>query len=102
MRRLRLLALLAGALVPLVIAATSCSGKHRFEIQSNTCWIMSVDKQNLSVATDCGNANFSVSGVIYCVRVLMLSDTGYVRVRIDGGPWAEAVGPPGIAETCRQ
>jgi hypothetical protein len=53
------------------------------------------------VTNDCGTQNFRVAGEIHCVAVTNLSDTGYVRVRLDDGAWAESSAPRGTAETCR-
>jgi hypothetical protein len=42
-----------------------------------------------------------VAGTIDCVEVTLQSDTGYVRVRIDEGPWALVNTPRGTAKVCR-
>jgi hypothetical protein len=42
-----------------------------------------------------------VAGTIHCVRVTNQADTGYVRVRIDGGPWSESTNAHGTAIACR-
>lgn len=88
-------------LAVLAFAGAGCSERHRFSIQSNTCWIATIDHQNGAVTNDCGNQNFRVAGDVHCVAVTNLSDTGYVRVRIDDGAWAESSAPRGTAEACR-
>ncbi|MEQ1833076.1 MAG: hypothetical protein ABL977_08460 [Candidatus Eisenbacteria bacterium] len=85
----------------LVCTLTGCSKRHRISIQSNTCWIATIDKQSGAVTNDCGPQDFRVAGEIHCVAVTNLADTGFVRVRIDDGAWAESSAPRGTAETCR-
>jgi uncharacterized lipoprotein YajG len=97
-KRLPTLCVLMLMALPLL---TGCSKRHRIEFQSNTCWIASIDRQNTTVMNECGSVNFKVAGEIQCVRVTNLSDTGYVRVRIDDGLWAESTAPRGTVETCR-
>ncbi len=101
MRRSLASALLASLLVFAALAGPGCAKRHRIVIESNTCWISVIDKQSSAVTNDCGNATFRVAGEVRCVSVTNLNDTGYVRVRLDEGAWAESTAPKGIAETCR-
>ncbi len=89
------------AAVLLLAALTGCAKRHHIRIESNTCWIARIDKDKAAVTNDCGSQNFRVAGEIHCVAVTNLSDTGYVRVRIDDGAWSENSTPRGTAETCR-
>ena len=100
-RRIVASALLAGLAILAVFAASGCTRSHKIAIQSNTCWIAKIDKQAAATSEDCGNANFRVAGDIHCVVLTNLTDTGYVRVRIDEGAWVESTTPRGTAETCR-
>lgn len=93
--------LLAALLAALALASAGCAKRHHISIESNTCWITTIDRQKSAVINDCGNTNYRVAGDIRCVAVTNLSDTGYVRVRIDEGAWAESSAPRGTAETCR-
>jgi hypothetical protein len=85
----------------MALAAAGCAKNHRILIESNTCWIAKIDRQAAATSEDCGNATFRVAGDIHCVVLTNLTDTGYVRVRIDEGPWAESTTPRGSVETCR-
>jgi hypothetical protein len=80
---------------------SGCAKRHRIEFQSNTCWIATIDRQGSTIINECGSMSFRVAGEIQCVAVTNLADTGYVRVRIDGGRWAESALPRGTAEICR-
>ena len=100
-RRILAGALLTSLLALLSLLGAACSKDHRFHIESNTCWGVSLDDQNGTVANDCGNATFRVAGSMQCVRIRNLTDTGYVRVRIDEGPWVESTAPQGAVKTCR-
>ena len=93
--------LFAGLLAWTALAALGCAKRYRIEIQSNTCWTWSADDQGSTVTRDCGNANYRVAGKIDCVTLSNITDTGYVRVRIDGGPWSESTAPRGVAKACR-
>ena len=83
------------------LAAAGCAKNHRIVIESNTCWLAKIDGQSSSISEECGDARFRVAGEMKCVVVTKTTDTGYVRVRIDEGPWVETTAPRGTAETCR-
>jgi hypothetical protein len=101
MRRVLASLLLAALPAVLALAAAGCAKRHHIEIQSNTCWITTIDRQTAEVIHNCGNSNYRVAGEIHCVATTNLSDTGFVRVRIDDGPWVQSTAPRGTAETCR-
>ncbi len=101
MRRLLVRVVPVLGLAMLASVGLGCSKRHHISIQSNTCWIATIDRQSDAVTNDCGTQNFRVAGEIHCVAVTNLSDTGYVRVRLDDGAWAESSAPRGTAETCR-
>ena len=101
MRRKPASGVLASLLVFVVLAGTGCAKKHKIEIASDTCWVMSVDGQVTSISDDCGPATFRVAGEIQCVSVRNTTDSGYVRVQIDDGGWVESSVPLGTASTCR-
>ncbi len=101
MRRILASAVLAGLLVFTMLAAASCAKSHRIFIESNTCWVAKIDRQAAATSDDCGNATYRVAGDIHCVVLTNLTDTGYVRVRIDEGAWVESTTPRGTVETCR-
>jgi hypothetical protein len=91
-------ALLAG----LALAGSGCTNNdHHVAVESNSCWIAVFDRQAASGSNDCGNSSYRVAGNIHCVRVTNQADTGFVRVRIDGGQWVESTAPHGTAEVCR-
>lgn len=94
----RLALLLVLSLVALLVG--SCSNTHHLNIDSDTCWFMTVDGQTEAVSRDCGNANFKIIGGFHCIRVTNLGPTGYVRIRVDGGPWTAKVDPNSTAESC--
>ncbi len=100
-RRILASAVLAGLLVFTALAAAGCAKSHHIVIESNTCWIAKIDRQAAATSEDCGNATFRVAGDIHCVVLSNLTDTGYVRVRIDDGGWVESTAPRGTVETCR-
>ena len=89
-------------LVILALLVGSCSNTHHLNIESDTCWLMSIDGQTEAVSRDCGNANFKIIGGFHCVRVTNLGPDGTVRIRVDGGPWTTKVGPQETAESCRR
>ncbi len=89
------------ALAILAFAGIGCSKRHRISIQSDSCWIVVIDKDLGAVSSDCGNQNFRVAGEIHCVAITNRDTLGFVRVRIDDGPWAENALPLGTAEICR-
>ena len=80
---------------------TGCAKRHKIAIESNTCWIGVLDKQRAEPLSACGSANYRIAGDISCIAVTLLSDTGFVRVRIDDGPWYTANTPRGTTEACR-
>jgi len=82
-------------------ALAGCAKRHHIAIESNTCWITTIDRQRDAVINNCGNSNYRVAGEIHCVSITNLNDTGFVRVRLDDGAWAESSTPRGTAETCR-
>jgi len=96
--RLFTLALIAAA----ALLMGSCSSTHHLNIESDTCWLMVIDGQTEAVTRDCGNANYKIIGGFHCVRVTNLGPTGYVRIRVDGGPWTAKVAVNEVAESCRQ
>ncbi|MCC6348914.1 MAG: hypothetical protein IT347_04880 [Candidatus Eisenbacteria bacterium] len=97
-RKLALLLLLATVLAG-SLATGGCSKRYRIEIQSDTCWDGQIDEgQGIF---DCGNSSYKVIGALRCVRVQKKTAAGYVRVRIDSGPWAETSEPNGIVQVCR-
>ena len=100
-RRLLACSLLATLAVVISLSGAACAKRHRFSIDSDTCWSAAIDDQTGTVANDCGNATFRVAGDFQCVRIRNLTDTGYVRVRIDDGPWVATSGPQGTAKVCR-
>ena len=91
------LALLAAA----ALLMGSCSSTHHLNIESDTCWLMTIDGTSESVTRDCGNANYKIIGGFNCVRVTNLGPTGYVRIRVDGGPWSSKVSVNEVAESCK-
>ena len=97
-RTVALLLLLAVALTA-VVAANGCSKRYRIEIQSDTCWDGVIDEGQ--TIFDCGNSSYKVVGALRCVRAQKRTSAGYLRVRIDGGPWAETTDPQGIVQVCR-
>lgn len=100
-RRTLSAALLAALLAWTGLATVGCAKRYKIEVQSNTCWTWSADGQGSTVSRDCGNASYKVAGKIDCVTIENITDTGYVRIRIDGGTWAESSAPRGVAKACR-
>ena len=100
-RRVVASVLLACLLGLAALAAAGCAKNHRIRIESSTCWFARIDGQSSSISEECGNVNFRVAGEMKCVVVTMTTDTGYVRVRIDDGPWVESSAPRGTVESCR-
>lgn len=99
MKRTLVLALLLAAALAAALAAGGCSKRYRIEIQSDTCWNGVIDEGQ--TIFDCGNSSYKVVGAMKCVRVQKATNEGYVRVRIDGGPWAETTAPLGVVQVCR-
>jgi hypothetical protein len=100
----RILALLVLAILVAIVAffGSGCLGNdHHVEIQSNTCWLVVFDHSSDAVDVQCGKGNYRIAGTIHCVRVTNQADTGFVRVRIDGGAWSESDDPHGTAIACR-
>jgi hypothetical protein len=93
-----LLLLLAAAL-SLALPLAGCSKRYRVQIESDTCWDGVIDEGQ--TIYDCGNASYKVIGTMKCVRVQKKTNNGYVRVRIDSGPWSETTDPQGIVQVCR-
>ena len=96
------LMIVAALLAGLALAGSGCTGNdHHVTIESSSCWIAVFDQQTASESNSCGNGSYRVAGNIHCVTVTNQADTGYVRVRIDSGPWSESTAPRGTAEACR-
>lgn len=87
------------AALSLALGASGCSKRYRVQVESDTCWDGVIDEGQ--AIYDCGNATYKVIGTMKCVRVQKKTNAGYVRVRIDGGPWAETTDPLGIVQVCR-
>ena len=88
--------------VALAATGSGCSTEFRIEVQSSTnCWRMSVDNQNTSEDDRCQSTSYRVVGNFKCVRVQNLSDFGFVRVRINNGPWSESTLPLGSVQSCK-
>ena len=95
--RVRVIAALA-----LLLAAGGCAKRHRIQVQSDTCWDGIIDHQDTAHIGTCGDATYRVAGDIHCVVVQkQKADTGYLRIRIDEGPWSETTDPLGIVQVCR-
>lgn len=99
MKRILVLSLLLAAILTAAFAAGGCSKRYRIEIQSDTCWNGVID-EGQSIF-DCGSSSYKVVGALKCVRVQKSTTEGYVRVRIDGGPWGETTAPFGVVQVCR-
>lgn len=99
MKRTLVLALLLGAALLAAVTTGGCSKRYRIEIQSDTCWNGVIDEGQ--TIFDCGNSSYKVIGQLKCVRVQKATADGYLRVRIDSGPWAETTAPAGIVQVCR-
>ncbi len=99
MKRTLVLALLLGAALLAAVATGGCSKRYRIEIQSDTCWNGVIDEGQ--TIFDCGSSSYKVIGQLKCVRVQKATADGYLRVRIDSGPWAETTAPAGIVQVCR-
>ncbi len=99
MKRTLVLSLLLAAALAAALAAGGCSKRYRIEIQSDTCWNGVIDEGQ--TIFDCGNSSYKVVGALNCVRVQKTTTEGYVRVRIDSGPWAETTAPQGVVQVCR-
>jgi len=82
------------------LALAGCAKRHHITVESNICWFAVIDRQSDAVINDCGSKNYRVAGDIHCISITGLADTGFVRVRVDEGPWATATAR-GTAETCR-
>ena len=101
MRRVLASLLLAALTAVCVFAGSGCSKRHHIAVESNTCWILTIDRQRNAVINDCASTTYRVAGDIHCVAVTNLNDTGFVRVRIDDGAWSESRTARGTAEACR-
>ena len=99
MKRTFVLSLLLAAVLAAALAGGGCSKRYRIEIQSDTCWDGVIDDGQ--TIFDCGNSSYKVIGALKCVRVQKRTTNGYVRVRIDGGPWGETTDPLGVVQVCR-
>ena len=93
---------LAVLFLAMAVAGSGCSTEYRIQVESGgNCWRMSVDNQNTSEDDRCVSTSYRVVGNFKCVRVQNLSDFGYVRVRINNGPWSESTLPLGSVQTCK-
>lgn len=79
--------------------ASSCSKTSRIEIQSDTCWDGKVNDDQAVNA--CGNASYKIVGKLGCSSFQKQTVDGYLRVRVDGGPWAETTAPNGLVRVCK-
>lgn len=99
MKRIALVLLLLAVALTAVLASNGCSKRYRIEIQSDTCWNGAIDDSQTIYG--CGNSSYKVLGAMRCVRMQKSTNAGYLRVRIDKGPWAETTDPLGIVQVCR-
>jgi hypothetical protein len=79
-------------------AASGCSKQHKIQIESDTCWYGLVNREQ--AVTDCGNSSYKILGALGCVRIQKQTANGYLRVRIDTGPWAQTTDSYGIVQVC--
>ena len=94
--------LLAALFAALAVAGSGCSTEFRIQVESATnCWRMSVDNQNTSEDDRCVSTSYRVVGNFKCVRVQNLETNGFVRVRINNGPWSESTLPQGSVQACK-
>ena len=98
--------LLAVLFIVAAFAGSGCSTEFRIQVESadapnNNCWRMSVDNQNTSEDDRCQSTSYRVVGNFKCVRVQNLSTFGFVRVRINNGPWSESTLPEGSVQACK-
>jgi hypothetical protein len=82
-----------------LLATNGCSKRYRIQVESDTCWDGLIDEGE--TIFDCGNSSYKVIGQLRCVRLQKKTDAGYLRVRIDSGPWASTTAPLGIVQVCR-
>jgi hypothetical protein len=94
-KRLVVAAALCLALVPLA----GCSRTYHIQIQSDTCWEGLVNGDQF--LSDCGDSNYKVVGKLTCMRVSKITANGYLRMRVDGGPWAETTQDHGVLQICQ-
>ena len=91
------------ALVALLMLGTAfvpaCSRRFRIEVQSDVCWDGRINN-DLGINA-CGNATYKVVGSLTCVKVQKQTIAGYLRLRVDGGAWAETTEPMGLVQVCR-
>lgn len=92
------LTLLIGLML-LLAAGSGCSQRTRIEVQSDTCWSGFVDRQ--ARLEECGDKSYRVTGNMDCVSLSKQTPEGYLRVRIEGGPWAETTAAFGTVSVCR-
>ncbi len=94
--------LLAALFIVAAGAGSGCSTEFRIQVESGgNCWRMSVDNQNTSEDDRCQTTSYRVVGNFKCVRVQNLNDFGFVRVRINNGPWSESTLPNGSVQSCK-
>lgn len=101
MRRVLASAVLSLLVAVPLIGVSGCAKRHRISIESDSTWLATIDRQSTAVISDSGNATFRVAGEVHCVSITNRRTTGFVRVRIDEGAWAETGVPLGTVETCR-
>jgi len=97
--RVRTRLMLLVALTLLLAASSGCSERTRIEVQSDTCWSGFVDRQ--ARLEQCGDKSYRVTGTMECVSLSKQTPEGYLRVRIEGGPWAETTAAFGTVSVCR-
>jgi hypothetical protein len=56
---------------------------------------------NSNGISGCGNSTYKVVGPMRCVVLSKTSPQGYLRVRIESGPWAETSDSYGSVEVCQ-
>ena len=81
------------------LAFAGCSKTYHIQIQSDTCWEGDVDGDEYF--TDCGDSNYKVIGTLTCVELTKTTSNGYLRMRVDGGPWAQTTDPYGRVQICK-
>ena len=92
-RRLLCAALLLGSMF-----ATGCSRNYTVTIESDGCWNGIINGETL--ITGCSNARYKITGQLKCARLAKDAANGYLRVRIDSGPWAETTADKGVVQVC--
>jgi len=94
----RSLAVLALAAFAALAVLGGCSKRETITIESDTCWNGVVNAD--AGITGCGNASYTVKGRLDCVQVTRTTSNGFVRIRIDGRPWAETTSSVPTLKVC--